>query len=271
MSYLPVSVYDWYLRNVVIGEREAQSVASAEQGTALWHDARRHRASGSRVGDMIGLGFHPTSLASLTKLFVWPEPLHSPYLTWGTESEIRAQKVCEAVLAERFAGSTVTFEYPGGIVIRGDEWFIASVDGLAIVRDPSGAEEVILLEFKCPRTPHKSIKPGYYAQIQSYMGFLRQHSARYSSLRRCIFAQWTPSSMEFSEFEFDEDWFHQLKTMAEHVYFTELAPRFILRNCGLLKQGQVRLQEVGDSKEAVTLDDEPPLPKRFRAKRMRSQ
>lgn len=245
MSYLPKDPKEWYLLNVVPPPLEIERIQKAEQGTDVWHRARAVRASGSRVGDMLGLGFMSTNARRLTELFIWPKPLTSPWVKWGSEHEVFAQRACEEVLRTRFSTYDVVFDYPGGIIIRGDEWFIASVDGIATLKDRTtgDAVESILLEFKCPKRMHPEIRPGYYAQVQSYMGFLRQHDAsKYGTMKRCIFGQWTPSKMCLAEYAFNQAWFDQLKEMARRVYFYHIVPRLILKDAGLLKEGECKLK-----------------------------
>lgn len=256
MSYLPWDVNDWFSQHVVVGSKEAQRIEAAPQGSKLWHEARKLRASGSRVGAIVGLGFFGTTAKSLTKLFVWPSSGSSIYLTWGNACEILAQKACEDVLRQRFETMfAVDFEYPGGMVINGDEWFIASVDGLCNLRDKSTGTlvETLLLEFKCPKKIHDTIKPEYYAQIQSYMGFLQRHNVRrFYAMRRCVFAQWTPEKMVFAEYPYNHDWFTQLRTEARATYFAEILPRLMLKSAGLLTEGNHRLLPGTEDSPAAT-------------------
>lgn len=244
MSYLPVDPHEWFLTNVVVGPAEAMSIATAEQGADVWHRARSVRASGSRVGDMVGLGYSPTTPRSISKGFIWPVPIDTWSVHWGSANEINAAKLCEWRLRERFADYRVEFEYEGGIIISGDEWFVASVDGIAVLHDKNTGSVVerILLEFKCPNVIHATIKPWYYAQIQSYMGVLRRHNpAKYSTMRRCVFCQWAPAVAEFEEFPFDKSWFTRPRACARAIYFSEIVPRLILKDSGLLTYGQHRL------------------------------
>lgn len=245
MSYLPWNITDWYNEHVVVGSKQALEIENAPQGSELWHDARKLRASGSRVGSMVGLGYYGTTAKSLTSQFVWPGHVANKYTRWGNDHEVCAQKLCEEVLIGRF-GETfkVTFEYPGGIVISGDEWFIASVDGLCHLRDKATGTlvETMLLEFKCPQTIRAGIKQEYYAQVQSYLGFLQRHSQqRFYTLRRCIFAQWTHERMTFAEYTYNHDWFTEMRTEARAVYFEEILPRLMLKAAGLLQPNCYRL------------------------------
>lgn len=240
MSYLPIDPNTWYLRNVVVGSRRAAEIAMAPQGTPTWHEARLYRLSGSRVGQVFNHGFmEQTDPNKVVEPFLWPQPLNSPWVAWGSKHEIDAQRICEERLRARFGDEfTLSFEYPGGIVIRTEEWFIASVDGIVALHDPATNEVVerILLEFKCPKRIYPAIKPEYVDQTQAYMGFLRIHDPdKYGTMNRCIFGQWTPEETKFDEFARNEAYFEQLRATAKRFYTQELLPRYVLKATGYLK------------------------------------
>jgi len=250
MSYLPESTRDWYLREVVVCSKESTRIEQAPQGSALWHMARKYRMSGSRIGEILGHGFRKHSLASACQMFVWPQPISSPWIAWGSACEKHAQKITEEVMRKRFFDYDVTFEYPGGIVINGDEWFIASVDGLMFLRSHTSnlIEECILLEFKCPKVIHREIRPGYVDQVQAYMGFLRTHDpVKFGSIGRCIFGQWTPEKTSFQEFKFDQEYFERIKSVSFNFYNNELVPRFILAKHNYLPKMNSRLPKHNDA------------------------
>lgn len=261
MTFLPVPATEWYARHVVIGTQAAQQIQQAPQGSDMWHQARQFRLSGSRIADVLGHGFYiQEDVNAVVRPFLWPKPLNSPWVSWGSKHEIDAQRVCEETLRKRFSNHIVSFEYPGGIVIRSEEWFIASVDGIATLsdRDTGDVVERLLLEFKCPKTIAPRIKAGYVDQVQAYMGFLRLHDpTRYATMNRCIFAQWTPQETKFEEFMRHDDYFEELRTTCKRFYFAELLPRLILKYFGLLQPEQTKLTKPPNAAEAKPIAPAP--------------
>jgi hypothetical protein len=245
-SFLPEDPYQWYLKNVIVSPKESKDISECVQGSQIWHRARGLRISGSRYANVIGCSYIQMTKKAVIESFVWPdENVSNLWMKWGNENEINAQKLCEEFITKKYPNEKIKFEYPGGIIIKGDEWFIASVDGICnFINDDGSVKESILLEFKCPANDIPAlIQPYYYAQIQSYMGFLPKHdNEKYGTMKRCIFGVWTPEEMQFAQYEFDKEYFDASYSLSKDFYFKELLPRFVLKDHGLLFRKQINLQ-----------------------------
>lgn len=239
-TYTPVDCLTWYERHIRLTPDQRRELEEADQRTEIWIQGRLWRISGTRVAPICGQDYEahksggsPKPLHEIANEYVFhPDRIDNKFTRWGTKNEIMAQEQCEEFLRKHFEqqnAKSVQFEYPGGCVIEGDEWFIASPDGVAVVEWADGHSERILLEFKCPVQIKGLITPYYLCQIQSYMGFLQ--------MDRCIFVRWTPNEMKVEEFDLDRAWFSKMYNRCKRFYFCQILPRLVLKAMGYFEHG----------------------------------
>jgi hypothetical protein len=270
-SYLPIDVNSWYRKHVYVTREESDRLALAEQGSEEWLQIRKNRCSGSRAAIAVGLSKDAKNIRQACNQFLWDTFEGNMFTAWGSKHEISAQTMCEEVMREHYTplGGSIQFEYPGGIIIEGHEWFVASVDGVAFLHDEHGnIKEAIVLEFKCPfRALYAEPKATHIVQFTMYMGMLRLHNPqKYGTIKRCIYGVWTPEKMEFYEFPFDEGYFRELLAINRFFYFQELLPRFILKDLGMLQFKQYKLLAPAHNALAQNVDDTPTANKGARKK-----
>jgi hypothetical protein len=264
LSLVSVKPLDWYKHNILLSDAERQRARECSQKSDEWQKFRSNRITGSRFAVPLGHSYpyapekrssKPVSFKKALCEFLWPQFVGNCSVKWGEIHEDDARMVAEVVvrqrLEEQFGADNIErldFDYPGTIVIKGAEWVSVSVDGLLTVtfKDRSVAPEHILLEFKCPYSKSEFYKDSegdiplyYFDQIQGSMGFLRMDGF---NIKRCFFGVWLKEKTQMSEFAFEVDYFDNVMLpWLKSFYFVELLPRCVLKDIGVLPNGEVQL------------------------------
>ena len=115
-------------------------------------------------------------------------------------------------------------------------WVGVSPDGILTYKTKEGVQKWDLIEYKCPARfkqginpylKHKyGVPPYYMAQIQGIMGFLNLHSSM--KFERAWFVVWIPDSTFFTQVNFHQNYFDELKSRLESWYFKKFLPRVFL-------------------------------------------
>jgi hypothetical protein len=75
----------------------------------------------------------------------------------------------------------------------------------------------------------------------------------YNNLPFCDFVVWNPESMAIERYMFDEPYYNWLRTEMRRWYVTEFAPRAIMKEDGLLREGQIDpVEEISISHEVMS-------------------
>lgn len=256
LSHLPVDVVAYYQRNVMVSKEERRKVAAAGQSDdPLWHKARQGRIGGTMSSSPMGwlYPYNPSkgydhankTLRTILKDILWSSFRDNPACKYGKEHEPIAQQCVEEFLRTVVltAATSVTFHYPGGLIIPDYDFLCASVDGLVRVVHADGTVEMILIEIKCPYGPlYPDIPPAYFAQVQFYMGCLRLLGGEYATLTRCFFVVWSETTVKVVEVAHAQAWFTEVMLPTLMAFYVQhLLPLFILKECGLLEVGHVQL------------------------------
>lgn len=274
-SLFSISIEDWFRRNILVSSADILAARDCSQQSDLWRKVRSNRITGSRLAVPLGHSYpyspekvnsKPITLEKAIKEFLWPDDVKGCAVNWGNLNEINARMVSEVVVRRKLTDEygadnikSITFDYPGTIVIKRENWVSISPDGLVRVEftDPEKPHEDILLEFKCPYARNEfydqcggGIPLYYFDQIQGSMGFLHMDDL---NIKRCFFSVWLRERTQISEFPYEQDYFEkEMFPRLRAFYFNELLPRIVLKDLGILKEGQVQL--VGSSFPSTPTD-----------------
>jgi hypothetical protein len=244
-----------------------ERIAAHGQRSGGWMRERRFRLTGSNHGAAAGHAPDKSPTALLREM-VWPELRPPPstiaraLMDYGVENE----PVCAELLhahAQAWAGphgGRVGFAETGLRVSREHPWIGNSTDGELLVewgdpaRRPSGGilgraprpgaeHELFHVEIKCPahaKVEYESIPHKYYDQITSAMALIDEEDGSPRS-HACLFSVWTPHRIQVSRFDFDAAYWHnELFPALRAFYWDRFLPAQIMRERGLLAEGEVR-------------------------------
>ena len=256
LSHLPSDAIAWYKKNIMIDGLQREKFKHGGQSEdKQWHVARKYRIGGTQSGSWMGwpYPYNPSkgkyhsgkTVRATLKEILWSSFQGNAATDYGHTHEPVAQQCLEEFLRTVvFADArSITFLYPGALVIPEYDFLCASVDGIARVEHADGRIEMVLMEIKCPYSQaYDDIPPAYFSQLQFYLGGLRLLGGEYASLKRGFFTVWSETNVKIAEVASADIWFMEvmLPTLM-HAYATYLLPLFILQECGLLEQGHVQL------------------------------
>lgn len=196
------------------------------QRSEEWLQARSGRLTASNFGAAIGHNRYKTARATIASM-LWRTFRGNAATRWGQEHEDIAARLYESYMIQ-LRGPEHRFEtaFPNLIVSLKYPWAGVSPDGFVRDGDRLGG-----LEIKCPfrKRLYDFIPAMYYDQIQGTMGFL--------GLKFWDFVVWTPNFMQIRRVPFDEAyWSQELLPGLEKFYMTQVLPRLVMKDQGLLEE-----------------------------------
>lgn len=178
--------------------------AVAQQRTKEWHEARKGKITGSRVGAALGLNPFMSPEQLLEELI--RELNGEPPSFTGNEAT-RWGELHEPMALRAYRNRTRKHVANEGFVPHREHAFIGySPDGVVKDVKVNGAGVVVesravgVLEIKCPYSQYipEELPPHYYAQVQLGMEVL--------DVEQCDFFYWTPKAIQIRNVTRDRDW-----------------------------------------------------------------
>lgn len=238
-----------FLQSLAVTPEQAEHIMNEPQRTDLWKKHRQGRMTASNYGTAAGHNKYSTPRKLLMNL-LWEDFKGNAATEHGTKYEpVAAQfyekwiqqmyqlphdhphrlKIIPPAMSELVFDSRPQVDYPGLMVCPELPWLAVSPDGL-----PRMNGLKFLLEIKCPfsKQLYPYIPHYYFDQIQGIMAILK--------LPFCDFVVWTPQSTQIRRYKYDPIyWEKVLMPKLQHFYMNEYLPRIILKQNGLLLQGQL--------------------------------
>jgi len=272
-SFLPWTRESYIKKFLSVTPEERDELAKAEQRTPIWFKAREGRASASRFGGLVGLGYgydrngrQRDSMDATAKEFIHGLFKGNIACRYGTFCEPICAEVMERSLGPRIRAEEgvvgVRFTYPGFLCNVAEPWVGVSPDGIIEVDHADGTVERRLIEIKCPysKRHYPTIPSQYWCQIQGIMGL--------EAIDRCYFVVMTPTEVHFEEYNYDREFFEGFLMPTMRTFYMEtLLPLLALKRMGLLKKGQTKLVPVVRAPEGAAPQGAPErAPEEARAK-----
>ena len=227
------------LRLTVQQRTELEKQTRNQDSSAVWHEARRQRITGSKCGRILQQKGKTTALLLFC---VYPKPmltLPKP-ISWGRNNEEKARK--SYVTHRNEDGHSGLQAIRSGFVVHSEKfWLGASPD--AWVTDPSVTASSGIAEFKCPYTkanllPEEACKDkDFYCSIINGKIQLKQNHAYYHQVQLqlyvagdlcnwCDFCVYTKRGVAVERIYADKSWqiinIPQLETYFYHYMLPEL-------------------------------------------------
>ena len=226
-----------YMEKLKVTSQEVQHIMGIAQRDPEWIKQRHGRMTASNYGSAAGHNPY-TSPRKLLMSLLWDTFKGNKATEYGNQNESVCAKLYEQFMNSKALrdGDTVEYFYPGLIICQKEPWLAVSPDGLPCIKMIDGTVTRFLLEIKCPFTkklyPH--IPHYYFDQIQGIMAILK--------LPFCDFVVWTPEKTQIRRYNFDPTYWKQVLYPRLHsFYFEEFLPRIILKEEGLLKEGELEI------------------------------
>ena len=246
---LPQSITEWSRRFFCTAE-DIENMANCDQGTPEWLRHREWRLTGSLYGTAAGENPYPGQKPiDLVRDWLWPTEMDAQgkaNCKWGNDHEDDACDAYEEYMRYQkgLAGDSTPFwvDHFGLEVHPKEPWTGDSKDGVVNNVLPDGSIQKWLLEIKCPPLNrftkkyklYPNIPAQYYAQIQGIMG--------YNNLPFCDLVIWNPEAMIIERYQFDQKYFDWLLAEMRAWYMLQFAPRAILKEAGLLQEGEIDVE-----------------------------
>lgn len=244
---------------LMVTDAERDGIADDAQRGAAWKQHRGNRWTGSQFAKAAGMGDYGVGLQRLLKERLFPQPISSPAMRYGTLNEPRAFRTSWMAQSAAVAG-----EHPpaygecGFVVDKYAPWLGASPDmivfgtaatihpGTDMVPTPlahtqlpasaaptsGAASHAALGELKCPfggafYEGGVTCKGDYLAQLHCNMHVL--------GLRTAVFTVWVSAGAQRIEHvAFDAEYWSMLMDTARCTYFEHYLPRIVWRSKGVL-------------------------------------
>ena len=227
-----------YIEKLRVTPADVQRIMSIAQRDPEWIKQRWGRCTASNYGSIAGHNPYQSQRKLLSTL-LWDTFKGNKATEYGNKNESVCAKLYEnfANVNATSAGSIMEHFYPGLIICQNEPWLAVSPDGLPCMKAHDNSSQTrYLLEIKCPFTkklyPH--IPHYYFDQIQGIMAILK--------LPFCDFVVWTPEVTQVRRYNFDPSyWKEVLYPRLRTFYFNEYLPRLILKEEGLLKEGELEI------------------------------
>lgn len=251
-----------FLKRLVVTDGDVLRIANCEQRTPDWYEARKYRLTGSNFGG--AAGHYPDKQktpASLLHDILWPGTFKGNAATrYGTDREPLIHHCVETYMhTHRTHPSTqqVWLESCGLIVSKEHPWLGVSPDDFILIYDTQKKHlDVGLAEYKAPyankhfyeTTPHY-----YYDQFQGQMALARSYlQLKYgqqvplaeSSGTWTKFCVFSPFATQINHYTLNETYWNELFKTLRNYYMNTLLPRFILKERGVLQEGEVDIEPV---------------------------
>lgn len=238
-----------FMEALRVTKQDQKEIMTCKQRSDLWFKSRGKRLTASNFGAVCGQ--NPFSRPKqVLQSMLWPKPFTCAAVRYGQDNEPVACSLFEEAIRKEDP-DVVGFSYPGLVVSIEQPWLGASPDGCVHLRNGT----IKGLEIKCPfkKELYPYCPAYYFAQIMGTAGLL--------GLKAYFFVVWTPETTQIEEYAFHKDYF--LKMMMptmQKFYFESYLPRAILKDKGLLKEGQVEVTQKGDEEEKKdnTQEEEKP-------------
>jgi putative phage-type endonuclease len=225
------------VKGLKVTEKQVRKICNFPQRTPEWHEARKHRITGSRIGSAIGMNRYQTEDQLLSEMF-WPCFKGNPATQRGTRMEKFAAESILRITRRKTGNPKIQLAIPGLIVCQKEPIFAYSPDGVIIF--PNG--ERLLLEIKAPfnRKPYPKVPPSYYCQVQLGMYVM--------NLDHTIFVMYCgegvvgdDSQTHILKIKRNEDFIQNILLPKARKFFQRYTLLSICFDRGLLKTGQVYL------------------------------
>lgn len=241
-----------FLQQLQVTPDQVQEIIQIPQRSEEWKKWRMGRLTASNFG--AAAGHNPYSnKRQLLKNSLWNDFKGNLATEYGNKNEEVVAKIYEKfmnkfVKTPATPNALVESYYPGLIICEKLPWLAVSPDGLPLFQDSDSMAVRFLLEIKCPfkKELYAIIPHYYYDQIQGIMALLQ--------LPFCDFVVWTPSMTQIRRYAFDPSYWQQvLFPRLETFYMEEYLPRLIMKQEGILKEGELE--------PALEVDLTKPTPK----------
>jgi len=217
-----------FLESLRVTKQDQIDILTSKQRSEKWFQSRGKRLTASNFGAVCGQ--NPFSRPKqVLKNMLWPSFFTCAAVQWGQDNETTAANIFEEAIRKQDP-EIDKISYPGLIVSVEVPWLGASPDGIVHLKNG----KMKGLEIKCPfkKELYPYIPSYYYAQIMGSSGLL--------GLPSYYFVVWTPDVTEISEYAFHREYFFQVMMPAmEEFYFLQYLPLAILKDKGLLAEGQI--------------------------------
>jgi hypothetical protein len=253
------------LRRFELSDEEILRIATLPQRSPEWHGYRQYRLTMSNIGAAVGHMEQYKKPADLLRDLVWtPTFKGNEACAYGTDRESLAHDSLYLHMYDRWVpdeermtgGSgysrSLHVQEIGLLIDRENPWMGASPDDLVFCYDRHSGLDIGLAEYKAPwktkdfypECPHQ-----YYDQMQGQMavanGYLQlkygvpaDRAARWTK-----FVEYTPGRTRINDYAFNSDYWHkELFPMAKEFYYTRVLPLIVLKERGVLEEGQIDLQ-----------------------------
>lgn len=217
-----------FLSELIVDDTKQAMVASSEQKTDEWLNARRFRVTGSRVGSILGHNFFQKP-SDVLESMLYPQKITNAAMEWGCAKEDTACAYYERFLKKYAPNHKIEIKHTGLHVMKSKPWIGASPDGIVWV---DGVPRLIL-EIKAPYSKRdkgfgrsvQQVFTSYFDQITLLNYVFRE---TYPTINGSDFWQWTPRESKFQRIEHSRKYEKELVSKAEKWYYHELVPRIIL-------------------------------------------
>jgi len=252
-----------FLKRLYVTDADIIRIANCEQRTPDWYEARKYRLTGSNFGG--AAGHHKASQKTPTSLLndlLWPGKFQGNDATrYGTNREPLIHTTVETFMQSQRTdpiNQDVWLEACGLIVSKEHPWLGVSPDDFICVYDRRTQQlDVGLAEYKAPfqkKQFYDTCPHYYYDQFQGQMAltrsYLRLRYSHYTLAERAgtwtKFCVWSPSATQVNSYTFDETYWNELLSQLRVYYMNQLLPRFILKERGVLKDGEIDITPVVD-------------------------
>jgi len=269
-----------FLAALAVTPDDVARADAVQQRDPAWFELRANRLSASNFGAVAGQHEHGKGAGSVLREMLWPKRFSSDATEYGTVMEATAYRLGEVAVRDtllRYGFEQVWFENTGTRVWAEHPWLCASADALvhAVGRIPDalapksgmdaheGAAHAQspaplpsdvhgVCEFKCPYSK-KAFYPltprEYYAQFQG--------QAAIHGLEFIVFLVYTPEASQINYYRRDPVYWDDLFGKLRRFYMEDYLPRAILKQRGLLTDGQIDLVPVINVHITTRPSDEP--------------
>lgn len=243
-----------FLKRLAVTDEDILRIANEEQRTPPWYEARKYRLTGSNFGAASGHHKDKNPSGVLQDL-LWPGTFKGNAATqYGTTREPLIHDVVETSLNQQCnhnEGERAWLESCGLIVCKEHPWLGVSPDDFVFIYNQKrNTVNVGLAEYKAPFSGkhfYSTCPHYYYDQFQGQMAVARSYiKLRYGHLpldeasgtwtKFCVF---NPNATQINHYHFDEAYWNTLVETLRQFYMNALLPRFILKERGVLAEGEV--------------------------------
>ena len=255
-----------FLETLVVSDEDVHRIASYPQRSPEWHHERRFRVTASNAGAILGVNPYKKPL-NLVGDMLWGSKFFGCEATqYGTDREPLIHDVVEMDMMQEYfqvdkhPESKTWLESCGLIVSKRYPYFGVSPDDI-ILHWYGGTRQLAvgLAEYKAPFAKDKAfypVIPEYYRAQIAMQTVLSEQYLRwlYGETRNVILTQdscqwtkfcvFTPHATRIDHFPHDPAYWNVLLACLKSFYMKDLLPRFIWKQRGLLREGEIDIEQV---------------------------